>query len=119
MSYQSPRIPTDLLTKDQLPDPTEQSLQMTMLQMTPVQPVEVYQRYGGVIVPDAPLNYGWRAPQVDNQIAYMYQPLQAPDVPRTWLSYPKQVAQAANPIPTLGATGLIGPLRAPGINEGY
>lgn len=119
MSWQSPIINTNVLAKDQLPDPVAQAYTLNTIRVVEIPADPAVEHVGAIVEPDVERNYGWRLPQLDNQITYMFQPLQSPGVSQSSPAFTKSVQQAAKPVPTLGATGITGALRAPGINEGY
>ena len=117
----APNIPVDAIgPTPEAYDAGVFALRDTMNARTVVQTVPIYQKTGGLILPDIPYQYGtsqgWYNPAIQTSVIV---PESAPDIPFTTGSYSSQIQNAAKATPQAVQTGARVQLSAPPISQGY
>jgi hypothetical protein len=127
MWFIPPAINTGENRDPTLCDPTQPdspevvALARAVNQFYAIEEVPVYEHARAFSSPGVPWNYGWHYPLIDWPASYQPwpYPTQAPPLSLVTPAFNEQLRNARQPVPTLAATGVSGPLRAPSINEGY
>jgi hypothetical protein len=118
--YSAPAIQTNWYGNDpeQLPDSASEQLQRATVNFEAIPGDPSYERRTGIDSPDVPYVLAWyKQPQSDTQLIVEY-PLSMPQVVLAPVSWSQDVLKAAQVQNQMSNIGVIGSLRAPGINEG-
>ena len=119
--FSSPNINTDIdVVTEYLPFDALESATIsaanTYVEIQPAQPAYMHMPF--MQAPGTPRHSGWMEQQLPFE-GVTWVSVDAPMILEFPVDNNSQFNVAAHPVPTFGATGVTGPLRSPGINEGY